>query len=114
MSLTNRPSAASVATGAGTTALLPLLRTAKRVKRTLTPVQPSQAFQASLGGELLRVARRLAMSRGNAPRALIDDVGFAGIRREQAAVILGGLAVASTLLALLLLMSRAGRARRRE
>jgi hypothetical protein len=114
MSLTTRPSAAGAASNADRAAFLPLLRTAKRVKRSLTPVQPSVAFQASLQGELVQVARRLALRRGNAPRAVVENAGIAGMRREQVAVILGGLTAASTIVAVVLLVWRAGRAERRD
>ncbi len=113
MSLTNRPAAAGGATDAHQAALMPLLRTAKRVKRSLTPVQPSLAFQTSLEGELLHVARRLAMSRGNAPRTVVCNAKPAGIRTEQVAAILGGLTAVSILVALLLLIWRAGREKQR-
>jgi hypothetical protein len=108
MTLSNRPAAATGATGASQAALIPLLRTAKRVKRSLTPVQPSLAFRASLEGELLQVARRLAMSRGHAPRTVVGKARLAGVRREQVGVILGALTAVSLLVALILLVWRAG------
>lgn len=113
MSLTNRPPATGGASDAHQAALMPLLRTAKRVKRSLTPVQPSLAFQASLEGELLGVARRLAMSRGNAPRTVVCRPKPATIKTQQVPAILGGLAAASILVALVLLIWRAGRPKQR-
>jgi hypothetical protein len=114
MTLTTRPSAAGAATGRNQAPLIPLLRTAKRVKRSLTPVRPSLAFQSSLEGELLLVARRLAMGRGNAPRAVVGNTGLVGVRTEQVAAILGGLTAASILIALLLVIRRAGRRGQRD
>ena len=114
MSLTNRPSAAGAATGDNQAPLMPLLRTAKRVKRSLTPVQPSLAFQTSLEGELLHVARRLAMSRGNAPRTVVGNAKREGIRTDRLAAILGGLTAVSILVALFLLIWRAGKAKQRD
>jgi hypothetical protein len=112
MSLTNRPPAAGDVNAAHGAALMPMLRTAKRVKRSLTPVRPSLAFQSSLEDELLGVARRLAMSRGNSPRTVVCDAKQAGVRTKQVAAILAGLAAVSTLVALVLLISRAGQQRR--
>ena len=45
MSLTNRPAAAGGATDAHQAALMPLLRTAKRVKRSLTPCSHPSPFR---------------------------------------------------------------------
>jgi hypothetical protein len=112
MSLTNRPPAAGEASAAHRATLMPMLRTAKRVKRSLPPVRPSLAFQASLENELLGVARRLAMSRGNVPRTVVRDVQPAGVRTGRAAAILVGLAAVSVLVALVLLMGRADQKRR--
>jgi hypothetical protein len=113
MSLMNRPSVAGGATGAHQAALMPLLGTVKRLKRSLTPVRPSLAFQSALEGELLGVARRLATSRGNAPRIVVCGARPAEIRTRQAAAILGGLTAVSILVAICLLISRAGQERQR-
>ncbi len=88
---------------------MPLLRTAKRVKRSLTPVQPSPAFRASLEGELLGVARRMAVSRGNALRAVVSVARPATLRNRQVPAVLSGFAVASMLVALALILFRARR-----
>lgn len=53
--------------------LPPLLGTARRVKRALPPVRPSEVFQSSLDGELQQVARRLARERGSRPRIVVEE-----------------------------------------
>jgi hypothetical protein len=58
--------------GAGQNAI-PLLHTAKRLRRSLPAVKPSAAFQAGLEDELLQVAQRLARSRGASPRILVES-----------------------------------------
>lgn len=53
--------------------LMPLLRTAKRLKRSLTPVDPSPTFRAGLEDELLQVARRLARYQYGVPHLIIEE-----------------------------------------
>ncbi len=53
--------------------LVPLLRTAKRLKRSLTPVAPSPAFRAGLESELLQVARRLARYQCGVPTVILEE-----------------------------------------
>ena len=74
-----RPAAAARAprTGAGSAdaSLVPLLRTAKHLKRSLLPVDPSPAFRAGLEDELIQVARRLARARLVAPTLIVEADG---------------------------------------
>jgi hypothetical protein len=113
MSLMSHPTVAGDAKTAHQATLMPMLRTARRVKRSLVPVQPSLAFQASLEGELMGMARRLAMSRGNGSRTVVRVAKSAEIRTQQMAAVVGGLASVSILVALVLLMRTAGRQRDR-
>ena len=62
--------------------LRPLLGTARRVKRALPPVSPSQSFRTGLDDELQQVARRLAVRRGTAPVILLDS-GAPGLDRTS-------------------------------
>lgn len=88
--------------------IAPLLRTARKLRKSLHPVAPSPAFRAHLKEELLQTAMSLPRYRGSLTPIFVEDAGSHPNIYAWSGFLLG---LGTILLILLFLWPRGGRMR---